>query len=315
MESSQPEHFITLPLVSKTEERQSLPLAINVIAAYWGEDLSSSNAQDLGSKGTVMMIDGIELAEKHGLVCYIFKGSLKDIKKRIDQGIPPIVIMPGIHDIAQHATVISGYDIEERRILTYVPEPDTIGAIPEQKFEQDWEQDDMTEIVLIPADMKDLMKNESLKFAKSNRVCFEAERLRQEGRTEKAIEELRHAAEANLENAQLWSQLGGIYNEQGSDQAVPCYERAIKANSRYYLAYRGLGNYYLKKKDYSLAEAYYTNAININPLRYGPIYKNRALARMQNGNNAGAKDDLARYLEQTPNAMDIKSIEEAIAQL
>ena len=64
-----------------------------------------------------------------------------------------------------------------------------------------------------------------------------------------------------------------------------------------------------------IAEAYYTKAININPARYGPIYKNRAVARMQNGNNAGAKDDLARYLQQTPGAADRKSIEEAIAQL
>jgi hypothetical protein len=311
--SSQPEHFISLPLVSKSEESPRLPLAINVVAKYWGEDLAAE-PQRQAPRGTVM-IDGIELAERHGLACYVFKGSLKDVKKRIDQGIPAIVVMPGIYDIAQHATVVSGYDLDERRILTYVPEPDTIGAIPEQKFEQDWEQDDMTEIVLIPADMKDLMKNEDLKFAKSNRACFEAERLRQEGRIEKAVEKLRQAAGADLENAQAWSQLAGIYNEQGSDQAVPCYERAIKVNPRYYLAYRGLGNYYLKKKDYSLAEAHYTKAIDINPARYGPIYKNRAVARMQNGNNAGAKDDLVRYLEQTPGAADRESIKEAIAQL
>lgn len=306
--------------MSKSDESPGLPLAINVVAKYWGEELSSPAApgqqQGQAPTGAVMMIDGIEAAEKRGLACYVFRGSLKDVKKRIDQGIPPIVVMPGIHDIFQHATVVSGYDLDERRILTYVPEPDTIGAIPEPRFEQDWEQDDMTEIVLIPEDMKhDLMKNEDLKFSKSNRACFEAERLRQEGKTEKAVEKLRQAAEADLENAQAWSQLAGIYNEQGSEQAVPCYERAIKANPRYYLAYRGLGNYYLKKKDYSLAEAYYAKAIGINPVRYGPIYKNRAVARMQNGNNAGAKEDLALYLDQTPGAADRDSIREAIAQL
>jgi tetratricopeptide (TPR) repeat protein len=100
-----------------------------------------------------------------------------------------------------------------------------------------------------------------------------------------------------------------------SDQAVPCYERAVKLNPKYYLAYRGLGNYYLKKKDYSLAETYYTNAIGINPARFGPIYKNRAVARMQLGNNAGAKEDLVKYLEQTPAAQDRKSMEDAVAQL
>lgn len=308
MESSQPEHFISLPLVSKSEESPRLPLAINVVARYWGEDL-------VPEQGAGVMIDGIELAEKHGLVCYIFKGSLKDVKKRIDQGIPPIVIMPGIRDVVQHATVVSGYDVDERRVLTYVPEPDTVGAIPEQKFEQDWQQDDTTEIVIIPADMKNVMKNEDLKFAKSNRACFEAERLRQQGKTEKAIEMLRQATESDPDNAQAWSQLAGIYNEQGSQQAVPCYERALALNPRSYLAYRGIGNYFLKAKDYSLAEAYYTKAVNVNPVRYGPTYKNRAIVRMQLGNNAGAKQDLEEYLKQTPTATDAASIRDAISQL
>lgn len=310
--SSQPEHFITLPLVSK-DENPLLPLAINVVAKYWGEDLEQY-AQGRGpSRG--ILIDGIELAEKHSLACYIYKGSLKDLKKRIDQGIPVIAITPGIQDIAQHATVVSGYNSEEHRILTYVPEPDTVGAVPETKFEQDWEQDDMTAIALLPSDMQDLLKKDDLKLAKSNRLCFEAERLRQQGRAGAAVEKLLRATEIDAENAGAWSQLAGMYNEQGSDQAVACYERAIKLNPRYYLAYRGLGNYYLKKQDYALAEAYYSKAIGINPSRFGPIYKNRAVARMQLGNNAGAKDDLKTYLGQTPGAQDRKGIEDALSQL
>ena len=85
-------------------------------------------------------------------------------------------------------------------------------------------------------------------------------------------------------------------------------------NPKYYLAYRGLGNYYLKKKDYSLAEAYYSKAIEINPFRFGPVYKNRAIARIQLDNNQGAKQDLVKYLEQTPAADDQKSIQKALDQ-
>lgn len=310
---SQPEHYISLPLVSKEEESPRLPLVINVVAKYWGEDLVApeSSAQSRGA----VMVDGIKLAEKAGLAVHIYKGSMKDLKKRIDQGIPVIVIMPGIQDVAQHATVVSGYSIDERRIMTYVPEPDTVGAIPESKFEGDWEQDDSTAIVIVPADMKDMIKKEERRFSESNRLCFEAERLRQQGNAGKAAEMLRQATEQDPENAQVWSQLGGVYNDQGSEQAVTCYERAVKLNPKYYLAYRGLGNYYLKKHDYSLAEAYYSKAIGVNPSRYGPIYKNRALARMQLGNNAGAKQDLEEYLKQTPGAQDRKSIQDAIAQL
>ena len=94
--------------------------------------------------------------------------------------------------------VVSGYNSEERRILTYVPEPDTVGAIPESKFEQDWEQDDMIAIITIPSDMKDLLKNENLKFAKSNRMSFEAEGLRQLGKVNEAIESLQKSYKNRL---------------------------------------------------------------------------------------------------------------------
>jgi len=308
---SQPEHFLNLPLVSKSEESSSLPLVVNVVAKYWGEDI----AQQAADERRAAMIDGIVHAESRGFASYIYKSSIKDLKKRIDQGIPPIVIMPGVHGTVQHAMVVSGYNSEERRMITYVPEPDTVGAIPEAKFQQEWEQDDMTAIIIVPSDMKEVLKNDSLKFVKSNRVCFEAEGLRQRGNVNDAIEKLQNAAEIDSDNAQAWCLLAGMYNETNSAKAVPCYERAIKLNSKYYLAYRGLGNYYLKKKDYSLSEAYYSKAIDVNSTRFGPIYKNRAIARIQLGSNQGAKEDLARYLEQTPAAEDKENIKEAITQL
>ena len=311
---SQPEHFITLPLVSKNEDNADLPLVMNVVIKYWGEDISPPISGAASDRG-VTMIHGIELAETLGFESYIYKSSMKDLKKRIDQGIPPIVIMPGIQATVQHAMVVSGYDSEERRILTYVPEPDTVGAIPESKFEQDWEQDDMTAIIMIPSDMKELLKNEELKFAKSNRICFEAEELRQHGKINEATERLQRAVEIDPENSQAWVLLAGVYNETNSDKAIRCYENAIKLNPKSYLAYRGLGNYYLKKKDYSLADAYYGKAIDINSFRFAPIYKNRAVARMQIGNNRGAKEDLIKYLEQMPTAQDRKSIEEALVEL
>jgi tetratricopeptide (TPR) repeat protein len=223
--------------------------------------------------------------------------------------------MPGIKATVQHAMIVSGYNSEERRILTYVPEPDTVGAIPEQKFEQDWKQDDMTAIIMLPSDMKGLLKNQELKFAKSNRVCFEAEGFRHDGKINEAIERLQTATEIDPDNSQAWVLLGGAYNEANSDKAFVCYENALKLNPNSYLAYRGLGNYYLKEKDYSLAEAYYSKAIEINSYRFAPLYKNRAVARLQLGNNRGAKEDLTEYLEQMPTAQDRRSIEEALMEL
>jgi len=308
-----------LPLVYKKEENICLPLVINVLAKYWGEEIPLEEADVRASKyprirGSIM-IEGIEIAEKHGISSYIYKGSIKDIKRKIDQGIPPIVILPGIHEIVQHATIVCGYNLEESRILTYVPEPDTIGAIPEAKFEYEWEQDDRTTLILIPHDMKDLVTKEDLLFNDSNRICFEAEKLRYQNKTNNAIEKLRSATEMEPENPQAWCMLGGLYNELNLDEAENCYRRAISINPKYYMAYRGIGNYLLKKKDYFLAEQYYTNAININPYRFGPIYKNRAIARLQLSNISAAKEDLAKYLEQTPNATDRNDVEETLSQL
>ncbi|HXG06450.1 MAG TPA: tetratricopeptide repeat protein [Nitrososphaera sp.] len=299
--------------MSKNQDGVTLPLVIDVVAKYWGEDISPQ-ASGSGSK-ELSIIESIVMLEGRGFASYIYKSSMKDLKKRIDQKIPPIVIMPGIQGVVQHAMVVSGYDVDERRIHIYVPEPDTVGAVQETKFEQDWEQDDMTAIVIIPSDIKNLVGNDDLKFKESNRLCFEAEGLRQSGKMNKAIEKAQRAIEIDSDNAQAWCMLAGMYNESNSDEAVPCYQKAIKLNPKYYLAYRGLGNYYLKKSDYSLAEAYYSKAIEINPTRFGPIYKNRAIARMQVGNNQGAREDLLKYLEQMPSAQDRKAIEEAITQL
>jgi Tetratricopeptide repeat/TPR repeat len=315
---SESEHSITLPLLSEKDESITMPLVINVVTRYWGEEIplddESAAKNYSGLKGPIM-IEGIDLAEKHGFASYIYEGSIRDLKKRVDQGIPPIVITPGIHETVQHATIVCGYNPEERRVLTYVPQPDTVGAIPEVKFEQDWKQDGMVTLILVPKDMGHLFNNEDLKFKDSNRICFEAERLHHQGNIHGAIDKLRKAVEIDSENPQVWCLLGGVYNEVNSNEAVLCYEKTIKINPNYYLAYRGLGNYYLKNKDYALAESYYTKAIEINPYRFGPIYKNRAVARLQLNNNLGAKEDLIKYLEQTPNAGDRMSIKDALEQL
>ena len=317
---SQPRYnSLTLPLVSPEEENICLPLVINVICKYWGEEqllleTEQSVKKYIGIKGSIMT-EGVELAEKHGLKGYVYKGSIIDIKRKIDQGIPSIVILPGIHDTTQHANIICGYDPDESRILTYVPQPDTIGAIPERRFEQDWEQDDMVSIVLVPQDMNQIIEKENMQFKESNRICLEVEKLRHQGKVTEALEKISRAVKIDNNNAQAWCIMGSILNEQNSQEAVSCYQKSITSNPNYYLAYRGLGNYYLKNKDFHSAQVYYSKAIEINSARFGPIFKNRALARLQLGDKTGYKNDLLRYLELVPNATDSLNIQEALNQL
>ena len=315
---SSEEHSITLPIVDPSLDSPQLPLVFNVLALYWGEDLSSHITEEIrvkyeGVRGSVL-IEGIEVAEKNGFQSVMYKSNMKDLKKTIDQGIPLITILPGIHDLVQHATIVCGYEPRERRILTYVPEQDKQGAVPEKRFEQEWEEDDMTSIILIPSDMAEIVSDREFRFQKSNRSCLVAERSRLKGDIPKAIEELTNAVVMDIDNPQAWYALGSAYNDLKSESAIECYEKAIKLNKRYYLAYRGLGNYYLKSEQYDVADEWYSMAIDINPVRFGPIYKNRALARLKSGKNS-VKEDLEKYLRYMPGAADRVSIQQAIKEL
>jgi len=94
-------HKLLLPLVD--EENICLPLPINVVSKYWNIELPMAEAIETAKKysgfdGSVL-IEGIESAERHGLTCKIVHSSLSELKKIIDSGIPPIVILPGIPEI------------------------------------------------------------------------------------------------------------------------------------------------------------------------------------------------------------------------
>jgi tetratricopeptide (TPR) repeat protein len=286
---------------------------------YWGEYNLIQEAKERArkykdTKGSIF-IEGFELAESRGYRVSAFRSNIQGLKKMIDQGIPSIVIMPGLKDTIQHATVISGYDPEENRIVMYVPEPDTVGSIPEKKFTELWEQDGSLTITIIPVDMKDVNEKERANTDQSYRMCFEAERLLLIGKPKDAIEKLKNAADTNKSNELALDMLGSIYNELKSDEAKNYFEASIKLNPKFYLSYRGIGNYYLRKEEYLLAEKSYSSAISINPSRFGPIYKNRGIVRLKLDDKEGAISDLDMYLDQCPQANDKNNIELAIKEL
>jgi tetratricopeptide (TPR) repeat protein len=317
--NSNVQHSLILPMVSKYEDSLCMPLAINVVLKYWGEEKFLEEAHERSKryndiKGSLFM-EGIEIAESHGFVVHIYKGGLQELKKRIDQGIPIIVIMPGIYEAIQHATIVTGYSIEERRIITYVPEPDKEGAFPEKKFLDYWQQDGSISIMILPKDMAQRIKEEELEQKESYRMCLESERFIQTRNLQNAIPLLKNALHLDEGNALAWSILGSVYNDLDSEEAIGCFQRSIDLNPRFYLSCRGLGNYYLKKGDNLSAERFYTQAINLHPNRFGPIYKNRAIARINTNNTGGAKSDLARYLEECPSAHDKNEIESTLSHL
>ncbi|MDF0680711.1 MAG: hypothetical protein P0116_07085 [Candidatus Nitrosocosmicus sp.] len=162
---------ITLPLVSKNEDNAVFPLVINVLTKFWGEitpddEISQRTTLYPNHRGTIF-IEGLEIIEeKFNLLSKVYRGSLDDLKKRLGQGIPLIVILPGINETIQFATIVTGYDPEEKRLITYVPEPDSFGAIPEERFFNEWAQEDFLTLMIYPGDAQIYSKTVHLRLKK-----------------------------------------------------------------------------------------------------------------------------------------------------
>ena len=319
MEST--DHQLLLPLVE--EENICLPLPINVVSKYWNISLPMSEAiesakQYTNSNGSVL-IEGIESAERHGLKCKIIHSTLSELKKIIDSGIPPIVILPGIPEITQHASVISGYDDNEKTILHYIQKGNNEGeqqegAIPQELLDKEWSEDGRLLIILAPVNVLSSIKlNDSNEI--SNRQCLISERLILQKNISEAMASLKKAIELDEINQTALYLTASLLNEQNSNDCIGYYEKCITLNDRFYLAYVGLGNYYLKSNQFDKAEIKYTKAIEINPKRSAKIYKNRAYLKEKQKKNSEAKNDLKSYLKLFPKAKDRGIIEQAIREL
>jgi tetratricopeptide (TPR) repeat protein len=271
------------------------------------------------SQGSII-IEGIESAERHGLNCKIVNSSLSELKKIINIGIPPIVILPGIPEITQHVSVISGYDDKENTILHYIQKGNNKGeqqegVIPQQIFDREWSEDGRLLIILAPEEILSSIKLENDSTERSNRLCLISERFILQKNIPEAISSLKKAIELNQNNSTALHLLGSLLSEQNSGDCIKYYEKSIQSNNRFYLSYSGLGNYYLKSNQIDKADSCYSKAIEINPKRSAKIYKNRAYLKEKQQKNSEAKDDLKNYLKLFPTAKDRGMIEKAIREL
>jgi len=318
----QEDHQLLLPLVE--EENICLPLPINVVSRYWNIELPMAEAIESAKKysdfnGSII-IEGIELAERHGLSSKIVHSSLTELKKIIDAGIPPIVILPGIPEITQHASVITGYNEEEKTILHYIQKGNQEGeqqegAIPQDIFDREWSEEGRLLIIMAPSDTLSGIILENNSQDKSNRLCFNSEKLNILKNSNEAIAALKEAIELDSNNSTALHLYGSMLNQQNSLDCVSFYERSLKINNKSYLTFNGLGNFYLKTNQFEKAENSYSKAIEINPKRSAKIYKNRAYLREKQNKNSDAKEDLKSYLKYFPKAPDRGIIEQAIREI
>lgn len=309
------DHDLNLPLV--TDESACMPLAVNVVARYWGAKLPlDTKASARYPAGIAVMIEGVERAEKAGLSARFVRSDLAGLKKVIDSGMPPVVVLPGVRGAAQHASVISGYDPQEVTVSHYVPKMEKdgsfhVGVIPEKKFDQTWEEEGRMMVLLAPSDVIPSQSPDD----HSNRLCFEYERYSLAGDADKAVSVLRESVLADPSNPYARSLLAGMLNEAGLSECEEHYHECVRLNPRAYSAHRGLGNRMLKEKKYAEAATHYTNAISVNPSRTGSTYKNRAVARLETGDKEGACSDLREYVRLSPGAPDRGSVERALREM
>ena len=318
----QEDHQLLLPLVE--EENICLPLPINVVSRYWNIELPMAEAVESAKKysdfnGSIM-IEGIELAERHGLSLKIVHSSISELKMIIDAGIPPIVILPGIPEITQHASVITGYSKEDKTILHYIQKGNQEGeqqegAIPQDIFDREWSEEGRLLIIMAPSDTLSGIVLENNFQDKSNRLCFNSEKFNILKNTNEALAALKEAIELDSNNSTALHLYGSMLNQQNSLECVSFYERSLKINNKSYLTFNALGNFYLKTNQFEKAENSYSKAIEINPKRSAKIYKNRAYIREKQNKNSDAKEDLKSYLKYFPQAPDRGIIEQAIREI
>ena len=318
----QEDHQLLLPLVE--EENICLPLPINVVSRYWNIELPMSEAVESAKKysnfnGSIL-IEGIELAERHGLSSKIVHSSLSELKKIIDVGIPPIVILPGIPEITQHASVITGYNEEEKTILHYIQKGNQEGeqqegAIPQDIFDREWSEEGRLLIIIAPFDTLSSITLENNSQDKSNRLCFNSEKLNILKNYPESLSSLKESIKLDSNNSTALHLYATMLNQQNSPECVSFYEKSLKINNKSYLTFNGLGNFYLKTNQFEKAENSYSKAIEINPKRSAKIYKNRAYLREKLNKNSDAKEDLKSYLKYFPKAPDRGIIEQAIREI
>lgn len=299
---------LLLPVV--TEENACLPLSINAVARYWNVEIPLPPADSYPAGSGSVLIEGMESAEGHGLAASVEHADVAALEGAMDRGVPPIVILPGVGGLTHHLSVITGYD--EEAIIHYVPKTSGEGiyegAIPRDVFDAKWSQDGRIVVLVGPPDRIG-------SGSRSLRLCMEAERASLLGRGPRAESLLETAVSEDPSDSTAWLLLAGIQNGDGRDECVGSYSKCIRLNGRCYLAYRGLGNHYLKRGDEVRADENYTRAIEIDAERNGSVYKNRAYIREKQGRYAEAARDLGEYVRLSPGAPDRGAMERAAAEL
>ncbi len=98
--------------------------------------------------------------------------------------------------------------------------------------------------------------------------------LRDQGRSEEAIECYKNAVELNPNYAEAYNNMGNMFKEcSNTGEAIACYGKAIEINPKYVQAYNNLGIVLEAQERIDEAIVFYREALKIDP-RYAQAYSN-----------------------------------------
>ena len=137
----------------------------------------------------------------------------------------PIVILPGIPEITQHASVITGYNEDEKTILHYIQKGNQEGeqqegAIPQDVFDREWSEEGRLLIIIASVETLSNITLENNFQDKSNRLCFNSEKLNILKNSNDAIMALKEAIELDSNNSTALHLYATMLNQQNSPECV-----------------------------------------------------------------------------------------------
>jgi tetratricopeptide (TPR) repeat protein/serine/threonine protein kinase len=151
-------------------------------------------------------------------------------------------------------------------------------------------------------DAMDKLSEMSAKYVVENEYTLfvRSLRLEKEGKVEEAIEALQAIEKYSIAFPEALNNLGRFYtNQQKWDQALDCYERALKLAPKMLYVYYNRARLHGLRNMPKKAIADCNRALDIQP-SHGMTLKSRGRFKLLLGESQGAKNDFERALESTP---------------
>ena len=98
-------------------------------------------------------------------------------------------------------------------------------------------------IIISPSEKLSNIRLENYSQDKSNRLCFNSEKLNILKNYPEALSSLKESIELDSNNSTALHLYATMLNQQNAPECVSFYEKSLKINARSYLSFNGLGNF------------------------------------------------------------------------